>query len=304
MAREITIMSTRQSVDTVTQGETLSQTPFDLTVRKDLQWQFSDVETKFVDHPSMLVSMLWAGFSAGATPIESFFIKTLLPTLETIDGDPKLEQDVRDMIAQEAQHSANHRILNDHLKTKGYDIDAMQAYFKGQVAKATDGLSPKDMLGVVSVGEHALYSFAHVYLKSDKLRKDFHPEVDRLFLYHFLEEAEHGAVSHDQYRYFFGDNYWHRLYTTWKALPIIGMLYGGIKVTANGMDYKITLRDHAQLFWYMWINPGPMRGLAAKLLEYLMPWYKLTFTHEDVGQMKRWEEELHAKVNRAEAQAA
>ena len=97
----------------------VSQTPFDLTVRRDMQWDFSDVEARFVDHPCMLVSFLWAGFSAGATPIESFFIKTLLPTLETIDGDPKLEQDVRDMIAQEAQHSANHRVLNDHLKNTG-----------------------------------------------------------------------------------------------------------------------------------------------------------------------------------------
>lgn len=282
----------------------VSQTPFDLTVRRNMQWDFSNVEARFVDHPCMLVSFLWAGFSAGATPIESFFIKTLLPTLETIDGDPKLEQDVRDMIAQEAQHSANHRVLNDHLKTQGYDIEAMQVYFKGRVTRATAGLSPKDMLGVVSVGEHALYSFAHVYLKSDRLRKDFHPEVDRLFLYHFLEEAEHGAVSHDQYRYFFGDNYWHRLYTTWKAIPIFSMLSGGLKVTAKGIGHKITLRDRASLFYYLWVFPGPMRGLSFKLLEYIMPWYKLTFTHEDVGQMERWNRELYAGVSHTDEQAA
>lgn len=291
---------TRKNLGTTEQ--TLSQTPFDLTVRRDLQWDFADVEAKFVEHPSMLVSFLWAGFSAGATPIESFFIKTLLPTLETIDGDPKLEQDVRDMIAQEAQHSSNHKILNEHLKTKGYNIDAMQAYFKDQVEKATAGLSAKDMLGVVSVGEHALYSFAHVYLKSDRLRKDFHPEVDRLFLYHFLEEAEHGAVSHDQYRYFFGDDYWHRLYTTWKAIPIFNMLSSGLKVTAKGFGHRITLRDRVRLFWYMWVFPGPMRSLTVRLLEYMMPWYKLTFTHEDVGQMERWHGELYADLPRANEQ--
>ena len=297
-------MNENTSMNAVASKQSISQTPFDLTIRRDLQWDFSNVEVKFVDHPSMMVSFLWAGFSAGATPIESFFIKTLLPTLETIDGDPKLEQDVRDMIAQEAQHSANHRILNEHLKTKGYDIDAMQTYFKDQVKKATEGLSPKDMLGVVSVGEHALYSFAHVYLKADTLRKDFHPEVDRLFLYHFLEEAEHGAVSHDQYRYFFGDNYWHRLYTTWKALPIMNMLSGGLKVTAKGIGHKITLRDRVSFFWYLWIFPGPMRGLSARLLEYVMPWYKLSFTHEDVGQMKEWNRELYAGVSQTGKQGA
>lgn len=276
------------------QSETISQTPFDLKVRDDIEWDFTQVEAKFVDNPSMLVSFLWAGFSAGATPIESFFIKTLLPTLETIEGDPKLVQDVRDMIAQEAQHSSNHRKLNNHLATLGYDIEGMQAFFKGRVDKAVDGLSAKDMLGVVSMGEHALYSFAHVYLKSDILRKDFHPQVDRLFLYHFLEEAEHGAVSHDQYRYFFGDDYWHRLKTAWKAMPLAFMLADGVKVTAKGFKHKITLGDRLQLSWYLWVYPGPMRGLVFRLLAYLMPWYKLTFSHEDMGEMKRWNDELYA----------
>lgn len=286
------------------QPNTISQTPFDIHVRNDIDWDFSQVEAKFADNPSMLVSFLWAGFSAGATPIESFFIQTLLPTLETIEGDPKLEQDVKDMIAQEAQHSSNHRKLNTHLATLGYDIEGMQAFFKGRVDKAVEGLSSKDMLGVVSMGEHALYSFAHVYLMSDVLRKDFHPQVDRLFLYHFLEEAEHGAVSHDQYRYFFGDDYWHRLRMAWKTIPIFTMLSDGVKVTAKGFKHKISLRDRLQLFWYLWDYPGPMRGLAFKLLEYLMPWYKLSFSHENIDDMKRWNDELYAGLTIAQERAA
>jgi len=288
----------------MSENKTMSQTPFDLCVRRDLNWDFSAVEAKFVDNPTMLVSFLWAGFSAGATPIESFFIKTLLPTLESISGDEKLEQDVRDMIAQEAQHSSNHRILNNHLKTLGYDIDAMQDFFGGVVNKAVAGLSPRDMLGVVAVGEHGLYSFAQVYLQADTLRKGIHPQVDRLFLYHFLEEAEHAAVSNDQYLYFFGDNYWHRLYTTWRAIPIFTMLNDGIKVTAKGMGHKISLRDRVQLFRYMWIYPGPMRGLCLKILQYILPWYKLTHTHEDMEQMQRWNDELYAGLPTVDKTAA
>jgi predicted metal-dependent hydrolase len=272
--------------------QTLSQTPFDITVRKNLDWDFSEVEAKFVDHPSMLVSFLWAGLSAGATPIESFFIKTLLPTLETISGDEKLEQDVRNMIAQEAQHSANHRILNTHLKSKGYDLDTMQAFFKEQVKTATAGLTEKDMLGVVAFGEHALYSFAHVYLNSPELRKAFHPQAERLFFYHFIEEAEHGAVSHDQYRYFYGNDYKHRVKTAIKSLPLLTMLSKGTKVTAKGFGHKITLKDRAQLNWYLWVNPGPMRGLSLRMLEYLSPWYDLGFSHEDLDQIAEWDNEL------------
>ena len=63
----------------VSENKTMSQTPFDLCVRRDLNWDFSEVEAKFVDNPTMSVSFLWAGFSAGATPIESFFINTCCP---------------------------------------------------------------------------------------------------------------------------------------------------------------------------------------------------------------------------------
>ena len=273
-------------------SETLSQTPFNIKVRKNLQWDFSRVEAKFVDHPSLLVTFLWAGASTAAPPIESFFVKTLLPVVESIGGDEKLERDVRDMIAQEAQHSANHRILNNHLQTLGYDVDAMTAFYEGEVAAATGGLTAKDMLGVVAFGEHALYSFASVYLNSAKLRKTFHPQVDRLFLYHFLEEAEHGAVSHDQYRYFYRHDYWHRLRMAWKSRRVSTMLTRGAVVTARGFGYTVTLKDRLQLYWYLWVNPGPMRGFTLKMLEYLSPWYKLRFTHEDAAKLARWDREL------------
>jgi len=119
-----------------------------------------------------------------------------------------------------------------------------------------------------------------------------------------LEEAEHAAVSNDQYLYFFGDNYWHRLYTTWRAIPIFTMLNAGIKVTAKGMGHKITLRDRLQLFRYMWINPGPMRGLCLKILQYILPWYKLSHTHEDMEQMQRWNDELYAGLSTVDKTAA
>ena len=274
--------------------QTMSQTPFDLNVRKDIEWDFSDVGPVFVDSPTPLVSYMWAAFSAGATPIESFFIKTLRPTLDTISGDPKLQQDVKDMIAQEAQHSANHRKLNDRLKSQGYDIVALQAYFREVLEKMTAGLSPKDMLGVVSAGEHGLYSIAHVYLRSDTVRKQIHPQVDKLFLYHFLEEAEHGAVSHDQYRYFFGNDYLHRLMTLYRARYVFSMLSNGVKIAAKGFNHKITLADRWHFFYYKWISPGLFRNMIARILEYMSPWYNLSFSHEEMDKMKQWNDELYA----------
>ncbi len=55
-------MNENTSMNAVASKQSISQTPFDLTIRRDLQWDFCNVEVKFVDHPSMMVSFLWAVF--------------------------------------------------------------------------------------------------------------------------------------------------------------------------------------------------------------------------------------------------
>jgi len=282
-----------QSKTTGAEGvPTLSQTPFDLTVRKDIDWDFTEVNRLFADHETPLITYLWAAFSFAATPVESFFIKTLKPTLDSITGDEKLQRDVRDMIQQEAHHSANHRLLNNRLEELGYDVRVMQQFVAEILEKMTGGLSPKDMMGVVSAGEHMLYTIANVYLTSEGVRKHLHPQVDRLFLYHFIEEAEHGAVSHDQYKYFFGNSYWHRLKTAARARHVVAMLPMAISRIAESFGEKVSLRDRLDLFRYMWIYPGPFRKMIVPTLHYLSPWYNLSFKHEDVKNMQKWDEEL------------
>ena len=44
--------------------------------------------------------------------------------------------------------------------------------------------------------EHGLYSFARAFIRLPAIRNAMNPQVKYLFLYHLLEEAEHGAVSH------------------------------------------------------------------------------------------------------------
>lgn len=274
--------------------QTMSQTPFDIPVRKDLRWDFSQVPARFVEGNTPLISYLWASLSAGATPIESFFIKVLLPTLETIEADDKLLKDCRDMIAQEAQHSSVHNKLNKQLASQGYDFEAVQENDAIVLSKMTSGLSPVDMLGVVAAGEHSLYSFAQIWFQNPEMRNSMHDQARRLFHWHFLEEAEHGAVSHDQYRYFANNNYRHRLKTAWRARHVFTMLTDAIDIIARGFGYRPTLKDRIGLFYYKWISPGLFRQMALRMAEYLAPWYSLSFDHGDIERMRRWNDELYA----------
>ncbi|WP_339677022.1 metal-dependent hydrolase [uncultured Zhongshania sp.] len=272
----------------------LSQTPFEIPIRRDLRWDFSDVPADFVKGGNPLISYLWAALSAGATPIESFFIKALLPTLETIEADEKLLKDVRDMIAQEALHSSVHNKLNKRLESQGYNIKAVQENFAEVLGKMTKGLDAVGMLGVVAAGEHSLYSFAKIWFQCPEMRHDMHEQAARVFHWHFLEEAEHGAVSHDQYRYFAHNNYWHRLKTAYQARYVFSMITDAMDIMAEGFGYKPTLKDRLGLFYYKWFKPGLFRLMAFRMMEYLSPWYALTFEHDDIELMRKWSEDVYA----------
>lgn len=273
--------------------ETLSQTPFKINVRKDIVWDFSQVPVQF-DSTDKIVSYMWAGLVVAGPPVERFFIKALKPTLDTIKGDPKLKQDVEDMIAQEVQHSAAHIKLTKQLEAIGYDCKKATAYIEDVLKDLTLGLSPVDMLGVVAAGEHSLYAIASVFIDAKEVRERMHPQVERLFLYHFLEEAEHGAVSHDQYRYFMGNSYWHRIRMAYRARHVFRMLTGVVDIFAAGFGQKLTAADHMRLWHYQWVYPGMMRKMSGRLAEYLSPTYKLTFKHEDLDLLDRWNAELYA----------
>jgi predicted metal-dependent hydrolase len=278
-------------------SRTLSQTPFDINVRNDLRWDFSTVDKVFVEGDP-LISCLWAALSISAPPIERFFVKALKPTVDTIAGDTKLSADVKCMLAQEVNHAAAHMRFNKQLQNIGYDVKAATIEIERMLEKVTAGLKPIDLLGVVAAGEHGLYSFARAFLRLPAIRNAMHPQAKHLFLYHLLEEAEHGAVSHDQYRYFVGNHYFHRLETAFRVRHTFAMLTNAVTILSGQLEMKITWRNRLALLSYLWIYPGVFRSMVGNLLSYAAPWYRLTFNHEDQADIQKWNDEFYAGQSR------
>ena len=274
--------------------QTISQTPFDIPVRRDLEWDFSQVERQFVEG-DIYLSYLYAALSCGATPIESFFIKSLKPTLDSIIGDDKLKNDVDAMIKQEALHSSTHRKFNNHLKELGYDIDGATQYFDQKLKQMVAGFTPIDQLGFVSAAEHGLYSFAMILLNNRAMQDEIHPQARRLFIWHFMEEAEHGAVSHDQYRYFMGNAYSHRMKTALRASRhVFNLIDGALDIFADGFGHSRSVKSRIALLKYQWATPGIYRQMAVRMAEYMSPSYKLTFGHENTSLIQKYEQEIYA----------
>lgn len=270
-----------------------SQRPFHLPIRADLAWDFSRVPRRFIEEDA-LVNYLWMGMSLGAPGIERFFIKALRPLNDQID-DPKLHEDMKRMIVQEGMHSAAHAEFNRHLESLGVDVRGAYARIDEILDWIAESHGVMDLLGIVSAGEHMLYSFAIVFLNSAEIRDSLSPAARRLFEYHLLEEAEHGAVSHDIYRYFCGDSYWHRVKTAVIAARAVTRLVSGtIMFLAEDSGEKITWRNRLALLRYGFHKPGLFRLMIARFLEYLSPRYRLTFTHEDLETLKVFERDLYA----------
>jgi uncharacterized protein len=273
--------------------EAASQTPFHLPIREDLAWDFSRVPRRIVEG-DILVNYLWMGMSLGAPGIERFFIKALRPLAGQIDDD-KLREDMDRMIVQEGMHSAAHAEFNKHLASLGIDVPRVYAEIDELLDWVADNNTVLDMTGMVSAGEHMLYSFAVVFLNNAEIRASISPEARRLFEYHLLEEAEHGAVSHDIYRYFCGDNYWHRVKTAMRASRAVTRLISRtITTLAEEGGEKITWRNWLALMRYGFLKPGLFRLMIARFLQYLSPGYRLTFTHEDLETLKGFERNLYA----------
>ena len=273
--------------------QTLSQTPFELPIRRDLRWDFSGVDARFVAD-DVLVNHLWTAFSLGAPGIERFFIAALRPLANRI-ADAKLRRDMDSMLAQEAMHAATHAKFNRELLTKGVSIERATAHIDGIVAWISSNFDAMDMVGMVAAGEHMLYSFAVLYLADASIGASMSPQARRLFEYHMLEEAEHGAVSHDIFRHFCSGSYWHRVRTAFIAARAINrLLLGTMRILIEDGPDKITWRNWLRFWRYGLARPGLFRIMAVRLLQYLSPFYRMSFATGDEALRKTYEDRLYA----------
>jgi hypothetical protein len=271
----------------------ISQTPFDLPVRRDLRWDFSEVEPRFVAD-DILVNYLWTALSIAAPGIEKFFISALRPLADQI-ADTKLREDMDNMLAQEALHAATHAKFNRALAARGARIKRASAHVDELVRWISSRFSPMDMVGLVAAGEHLIYSFAVIYMTDETIRAAMSPAARRLFDYHMLEEAEHAAVSHDIFRYLCHDSYLHRVRTAFISVWLVNaLLLGTVRILIEDGSERVTWRNWLRFWSYAVVRPGLLRLMAGRFVQYVNPFYRLTLKIEDQAARDEWERRLYA----------
>lgn len=148
---------------------------------------------------------------------ERYLVTTLRGVRDQI-GDEKLRRDVTAIIGQEANHAHNLTAFNQHLRARYPDCvaidDASIAWFKRHAAD--DGF--KQRIGFTAGYETFTFLAGMIILANhDRWFADADPTMKAVWVWHQVEEIEHGAVAFEVWQHFFGEHEWTRKWMVLKA---------------------------------------------------------------------------------------
>src|ERR1700761_3508942 len=184
--------------------------PVQIQARR-VRFDVSDVPLHWIPgHPvaSNMVSLL----NIMLPPVERWFVTVFNEALPLVK-DPKLADDMRGFIGQEATHADVHdRVLSDLMVARGVDpktlLDQVDFIFSRTLAPSTSP-DPKrrlshlcDRLWLIAAIEHYTAVLGDFALNCRWDDHGANPTITDLFRWHGSEEVEHRNVAHDVAAYF------------------------------------------------------------------------------------------------------
>jgi predicted metal-dependent hydrolase len=192
-------------------AQNLRSTPFELKVRKEARFDFSQLGTAIHTEDNLYISHLFNAFTLIAPITEGMLIRAIRLSQPMLEGSG-LETDAKAFIGQEAIHTREHRALNRRLSELGLNVEEVVSVIEQEVKNIGDSMSLQENLAVVVTGEHAIYSIARALLMSKYPQCQQQQQVKNLFIWHAVEEMEHQSVCDDIYKYLYGKGIKHRLF--------------------------------------------------------------------------------------------
>jgi len=200
------------------------------------------------NHPvaSHIISLLNVVLPAA----ERWFVATYDEALPLVK-DPKLAEDIRGFIGQEAMHAETHdQVLRDYLVASGVDVapilDQIEYVFEKVLAPSTSS-DPKrrmnhlcDRLWLIAAIEHYTAVLGDFSLNCAWDDHHADPTMVDLFRWHGSEEVEHRMVAHDVATYFH-DSYVDRIRAMMMAVVLMAVFFqrGGWYLTKSDPQLDI-----------------------------------------------------------------
>ncbi len=205
--------------------ETVSDHPMEDFPVRSLEFGFDNIQFKdpLWSRSRPEFSMFINALGVHVPHFERYLVKTLSMAKKHVD-DETLRRDMGAIIGQEAHHAKNFLHFNRYLsqrypKIAKYDKEASEYFIsRGR----TDSM--KRLVGFTAGYETFTFLSGIIILDNyEKWMGRGDPVMKALWVWHQVEEVEHGAVAFDVYKHLYGEHEWYRKWMILAALSHIAM---------------------------------------------------------------------------------
>lgn len=152
---------------------------------------------------------------------EKYLIHSLRKARELIE-DPKLKRDIGAIIGQEAHHAKNFIHFNGTLARRYPKVARHDAEARDDFAARAKNDDLRRLVGFTAGYETFTFLAGMIILDNhDRWFADADPVLKAMWVWHQVEEIEHGAVAFDVYRHLYGEQEWYRKWMVVAALTHI-----------------------------------------------------------------------------------
>ena len=145
-----------------------------------------------------------------------YFERYLIHTMNTVKhdvSDAKLRRDMAALVGQEGHHARNFIAFNQTMANRYPKVAKLDAAAKAHFRNAGKKDSKMRLVGFTAGYETFTFLAGLIILRNyDKWMANSNPVMKALWVWHQVEEVEHGAVAHDVYRALYGKHEWYRKY--------------------------------------------------------------------------------------------
>ncbi len=216
----------KQGVRMNAESNTVNQTvnAMDAIEVRPLSFDVSEVEKRSPvwsrSHP--LFSIYINALGLHVPYFERFLVKGLRKHRDHIDN-AQLKSDVSKIIGQEAHHAKNFVALNALLAERYPGLAKVDTEAREFFEDALEAYDKRELLGLIAGYETFTFLGGLIILENyDEWMKDADPVMRSLWVWHQVEEVEHGSVAFDAFRYFYPEDEWYRKWMILKAFTHIG----------------------------------------------------------------------------------
>ena len=203
--------------------KTFSEHPMDDFPVRPLKFNFNNIEFQdpLWSRTKPEFSMFLNSLGLHVPYFERYLVKAMSVAKREI-SDEHLKRDVSAIIGQEAHHAKNFIDLNGWFVKRYPEVERLdreaREYFT-EHAKKDD----KRRLMAFTAGYETFTFIAGMLVLDnyDKWFKDSDPTMKGLWVWHQVEEVEHGAVAFEVYRHLYGEHEWYRKWMVLVALTHI-----------------------------------------------------------------------------------